>query len=53
MGYVAGESLGGDVWDRRPRELRRCRMYWGISLIYTVGIYLPLVLMSMYFRRLP
>jgi serine/threonine protein kinase len=43
----------GDVWDRLPRELRRYRMYWGISVIYTFGIYLPLLLMSIYFRRLP
>jgi hypothetical protein len=41
----------GDVWDRLPRELRRYRIYWGICLIYTFGIYLPLVLLSVFFRR--
>ena len=43
----------GDVWSRLPLELRRYRLYWGICLIYAVGVFLPLQLMSLLFGWRP
>jgi hypothetical protein len=41
----------GDVWERLPRQIRRVRVFWSLTLLSLVGLFLPLQVVLMRSRH--